>query len=231
MFDDAPVAYQSLDDAGRFLDVNLAWVKLMGYSREEVIGKPFEAFLVGLDTKAYNGKRENFKKAGYLESVHVRLTCKNGNIIDADASGRVSYDEHGGFKSTQCVLIDVTKRRLNELKMRKLVSALDESGSGVLITDLNGRIQYVNKEFSNITGYMREDIIGKNPSILQSGQQDVSFYINMWKSILDKGEWTGSLENRRKNGEVYTERLHIRPIHDASGKKTNYVGSFFDVSQ
>jgi len=101
----------------------------------------------------------------------------------------------------------------------------------VLITNPDGEIIYVNSSFSHVTGYSRDEVIGKNPRILSSGKQNRLFYENMWKSIREKGAWKGEMWNKRKNGELYPESLDIRAIHHASGGIKFFVGIFSDLTE
>jgi diguanylate cyclase (GGDEF)-like protein/PAS domain S-box-containing protein len=105
------------------------------------------------------------------------------------------------------------------------------SYSGVMITDVEGRIIEVNPAFTRITGYTLDEVSGKNPHILASGQHDHLFYQDMWDNIRKKGHWQGELWNRRKNGDIYPEWLSINPVRDKAGQLTNYVGMFSDISQ
>lgn len=190
LFEDAPLAYQSLNEAGEILNVNSAWSELLGYSRNEMIGKPFELLVVSDSLQHPFCERFNtFKQMGRVNNASLTVISKSGQHIDIEINGRISNNH--GLKHSQCVLVNVTERKQREADMKKLTCALDQAGSGVLITDLSGAIQYVNKEFSNITGYFLEEIVGKNPSILQSGKQAPVFYKKMWQTILDQGEWSG----------------------------------------
>src|SRR5450830_284990 len=105
-----------------------------------------------------------------------------------------------------------------------------ESQEGILVTDANNVILRVNRAFTTITGYTAEEIVGKNPRLLRSGRHDAAFYAGMWKAINGTGEWAGEIWNRRKNGEVYPDRLTITAVKDANGKVTNYVANLTDIS-
>ncbi len=101
---------------------------------------------------------------------------------------------------------------------------------GVLITDVHRNIEYVNPAFCTITGYSAEEVIGKNPRMLQSGHHDEAFYKTMWSSLARTGQWQGEIWNRRKNGEIYPEWENIVAIRDDAGSITNYVAIFSDIS-
>lgn len=102
---------------------------------------------------------------------------------------------------------------------------------GIMITDKHKKIISVNPAFEFVTGYSTEEVMGKNPSILQSGLHDLSFYLTMWDTISTSGVWQGEIWNRRKTGDVYPEWLTIMTVKDAEGEITNYCGIFTDLSE
>lgn len=109
-------------------------------------------------------------------------------------------------------------------------SVFINSREGISITDASGTILDVNPAFSRITGYSREEALGRNPRMLQSGRQSPEFYAVMWRTLTSQGYWSGEVWNRRKNGEVYAEILNIGAVHDATGKTVNYVALFSDIT-
>lgn len=104
------------------------------------------------------------------------------------------------------------------------------SSEGNIITDNKGIIIAVNPAFIETTGYSEEEVLGKKPNILSSGRHNIEFYINMWATVYEKGQWNGEVCNKRKNGEIYTEWLTITATTDEDGKITNYIGIFTDIS-
>ncbi|MGG4180470.1 MFS transporter [Virgibacillus pantothenticus] len=104
------------------------------------------------------------------------------------------------------------------------------TSEGIMITNIHGEIQYVNPAFTKMTGYSKEEAIGKRPSLLHSGKQDKSFYELMWQDINKHGYWQGEIWNKRKNSEVYKEWLHISTIKNNAGQIKYYVGMFNDLS-
>jgi NNP family nitrate/nitrite transporter-like MFS transporter len=107
---------------------------------------------------------------------------------------------------------------------------IDYTDEGICITDSNGIIQKVNPAFTKITGYQEEEVIGKTPSVLQSGEHDQSFYKNMWDQLLLTGKWKGLIWNKRKNQEIYQEWLTITAIKDDAGETKNFAGMFKEIS-
>lgn len=117
------------------------------------------------------------------------------------------------------------------LREHEIKSAMFEhTVDGIVITDAENRIINVNNAFSDITGFSREEVVGKNPTILKSSVHDKSFYQLMWEKIHHEGYWQGEIKNRRKNDELYIEWLSITCIKDKKGNVQNYMGIFSDVT-
>jgi diguanylate cyclase (GGDEF)-like protein/PAS domain S-box-containing protein len=128
-------------------------------------------------------------------------------------------------------LFDITQRKQDEENLRLAASVFSTSQEGILISDANNRIIDVNPAFTHLTGYSREEALGKNPSFLSaSNRQDPAFYQKMWHTLHDKGEWKGEIWNRRKTGEDYPEQLSIVAVKDDQGRLQHYVGAFSDIS-
>lgn len=122
----------------------------------------------------------------------------------------------------------LVKQRTMEL--RKLSTAVEQSANSVVITDVNGTIEYVNPKFTKVSGYSSEEAIGQNPRILKSDKQPDSYYIEMWKILSSGREWQGEFCNKTKEGRQYWELASIAPIKDETGAITNYVAIKEDIS-
>ncbi|GMR19459.1 MAG: hypothetical protein BMS9Abin36_0054 [Gammaproteobacteria bacterium] len=116
-------------------------------------------------------------------------------------------------------------------KNNQLTQVFESTLEGIIITSSEGIIQAVNPAFTEITGYLAEEVIGENPRILHSGRQNEAFYEEMWQTLLATGCWQGEVWNRRKNGEVYPEWLAITAIHDDNGKVSQYASLFNDITE
>jgi len=126
---------------------------------------------------------------------------------------------------------DVTERKKAAGKLARLGMAVDQASEAIVITDREGTIQYVNPAFERISGYSREEAVGKNPRILRSGKQDKSLYREIWQSLTRGEVWSGHLINRRKDGSLYEEDATISPVRDSSGNIVSFVGVMRDVTQ
>lgn len=132
--------------------------------------------------------------------------------------------------AARLAMLAIEKTR-TDARLNLLSNVFEEAEEGIIVTDANVRIVDVNPKFCEITGYTRQDALHQNPSMLCSGQQDPSFYKNLWQELKQKGSWRGEIWNRRKDGELYIEQLTISDISDPSGEITNYVGIFSDITQ
>lgn len=146
------------------------------------------------------------------------------------------------MKDTLARLVPAIERELREAVVRKAQRIAEEdlrlaakvfenSVEGTVITDSETTILRANKAFMDTTGYSQEEVIGKKPSILQSGRHDEDFYQHLWLSLTKQGYWQGEIWNRRKNGEVYPEWLTISAVQNDAGEVTHFIGSFTDLSQ
>lgn len=113
--------------------------------------------------------------------------------------------------------------QLDDYFLKPLISDL-----GIIITDHHTKIKYVNRSFSNITGYSLKEVRGKNPSVLQSGYYGTSFYRDMWSTIENTGQWKGEILDRRKDGRIYWESLHIMRMNNENDEVTGYIGIIYD---
>ena len=124
----------------------------------------------------------------------------------------------------------ITRQVLAEQQLQLFASVFTSAHEGIIITDLKARIIETNAAFSKITGYSREEVIGKTPGHFSSGRHGREFYEAMWEKLKSEHFWTGEIWNRRKSGDVYPELLAISTVVDAKGEPCNYIGLFTDIS-
>ena len=125
----------------------------------------------------------------------------------------------------------LTARQKAEADRLLLTTAVEQAADAVVITDAEGRIQYVNPAFTRMTGYTGVDVFGQNPRLLKSDKQDAAFYRDLWKTILSGQIWHDEVVNRRKDGTLYTEEMTITPVRDPSGLITNFIAVKQDVTE
>jgi PAS domain S-box-containing protein len=129
------------------------------------------------------------------------------------------------------VIHDITERRQAQEQLHLAAAVFENSLQGITITDAERRILAVNRAFTQITGYTPEEVLGKNPRLLQSGRHDAAFYRAMWEAIRERGHWQGEIWNRRKNGELFPQLLSIVAVHNGAGERTHYIGIFVEIGE
>ncbi|MBF0471793.1 MAG: EAL domain-containing protein, partial [Gammaproteobacteria bacterium] len=128
------------------------------------------------------------------------------------------------------VSYDISNRKKREKKLQLAANVFHFAHEGIVITDFDAVILDVNETFTTITGFTREEAIQANPRILKSERHDSHFYRQMWRSLLNHGQWCGEIWNRRKDGQVYPANLTISAIRDDKGGTSHYVALFTDIS-
>ena len=126
---------------------------------------------------------------------------------------------------------EVVLRRTNETDLRKLAQAVEQSPNAIIITDLDGKIEYVNPSFSRISGYAANEALGQTPNLLKSGQTSQQTYDELWQTISSGKPWRGELKNRKKDGRLYWDQLSISPIKDDQNRITHYLGIQTDITE
>jgi PAS domain S-box-containing protein len=124
-----------------------------------------------------------------------------------------------------------TEKNQAEEERSRLMSAIEQAGEVFVITDIDARIVYVNPAFEQVTGFLRHEVIGKNPRILKSGVQNAAFYREMWDTLTRGETWRGRLVNRRKDGTHYTEEAVISPVRDKTGAVIHYSAVKRDITE
>jgi PAS domain S-box-containing protein len=127
--------------------------------------------------------------------------------------------------------LNITERRRSEERLRKLSSAVEQAADVVVITDREGRIEYVNPAFETLTGYSPDQVQGKTPRLLKSGMQDARFYQELWQTIVGGEVYRGVLINRKKSGELYYAEKTITPVRDAAGVITHFISNDRDITE
>ncbi len=224
----------TIDSKQNIVLFNPAAEKVFSYSAAEVVGKPLVMLLPEKVRSGHPAEVEKFRKestkARFVDAQRqIQGQSKDGRLFPAEAN--ISKMELAGQTFFTAFLRDITERKQAEEDLRKLSLAIKQSQVSVVITDLEGSIEYVNPKFSEVTGYMSEEAIGQNPKILNAGIQAPGFYKDMWNSI-NKGEvWQGEFANKKKNGDLYWENAIISPIRNDNDTITHFVAVKEDITE
>jgi two-component system NtrC family sensor kinase len=174
-------------------------------------------------------KRVNYLYRHPDETSRDEIELKNGTILDRYTSPVV--DKNGISYGRIWTFRDITDRKRNDDVLQQLSIAVEQSPISVVITDAQGNITYVNRKFTECTGYTREEVLGKNPRVLRSGLASTEFYQNLWSTILQGKEWSGDFCNRKKNGDIYWEAAMITPITNPKGAITHFLAIKEDITE
>jgi len=216
-------------ESRRFIAGNQAICDMLGYAEEEIRQLKVDDIHPREDLP---GILEEFEKQARqrIKSIEgIPLRRKDGSVLYADLESNLV-----SFAGRNCMLgsfRDVTERRKAAETLARLGMAVDQTAEAVVITDREGTILYVNPAFGRITGYSREEAVGKNPRILRSGKHDESFYREMWGALFRGEVWEGHFINRKKDGTVYEEDATISPVRAASGEIVSFVAVKRDITR
>lgn len=212
-------------DKDIILDVNLRAVEMTGFSELELSGRSIFDFI-----------QEQFWRNSVIQPLNTERhqieaigITKNGEKIDC-----LVKIKNSSFKGKKVCLLsvnDVSNLIHAETELKKLSQSVVQSPTSVIITDYNGDIEYVNPKFIELTGYSLDEVKGKNPKILSSGNNYEELYKSLWTEIKCGNEWRGEFQNKKKNGELFWEFATISSITDSNGNITNFIAVKEDITE
>ncbi len=215
---------------GRFLDVNRGAEKMYGFPREYLIGKyPADLAAPGKNDmemvkscfiKALNGEPQQFEFWG------VRA---NGEHFPKIV--RLYKGHYFGEDVVIALAMDITEQKKVEDRLRQLTNAIEQSPVSVIITDTEGNIEYVNRKFTQVSGYSADEVMGQNPRLLKSGKMPQEVYEDLWRTIKAGKVWHGELLNKRKDGTLFWEDVTISPLLDEKGEIKRFLALKEDITQ
>lgn len=215
----------------RFTYVNPACEIITGYSPDEFYADPLLAKkIIHPQDLAQLGKLADISHLTRTEAV-IRWIRKDGSTIWIEHHNVPVHDSNGTLIAIEGIARNVTQQKQAEEQLALQSAALNAAANAIVITGVDGIIQWVNAAFTDLTGYTSEEAIGQNPRILKSGLQDHGFYVNLWRSIAAGKVWQGEFVNRRKDGTLYTEEQTITPLRDQNGKITHFIGIKQDITK
>jgi len=216
---------------GQYTYVSPQFENLLGYSFEETIGKsPFSFIADNNISKIIKHSDAIVEKATPFNSLVNKYKHKNSEIRIFETSGVPVYNTSGKLSGYRGVSRDITKRYLAERELHKLSMVVQQSPNTVIITNLEGKIEYINPAGCALSGYKSDELTGMNPSIFSSGSTPPETYKGLWKTLKSGNEWKGIFHNKKKTGELYWESAFIVPLRDKEGNITNYLGVKEDIT-
>jgi diguanylate cyclase (GGDEF)-like protein/PAS domain S-box-containing protein len=229
-------AIYAKDVQGRYLFVNREACRLLGRSKDRILGTYAYAGAAAAALPAAQIAKMASDDQAALQAeqpiqVEATLQTRDGERVYLSTKGALR-DLDGNTLGVFDISRDVTNLRREEARWHRWAMAFENIRDGVIITDSRCCIQTVNAAFTTITGYSAFEAVGSPVNLLQSGRHTAEFYGQMWAALRDRGHWQGEVWNRRKSGEIYPQWLTISAVRDAStGENTHYVGVFTDVTR
>lgn len=209
---------------GRYTEVNRAGAQMLGYSRDEIVGKRILDLIPPAEADRLWKEKEQLLKGGIVVSEWT-LRRKDGTYLPVEVSAKILP---GG--QWQGFVRDITERKQAEAQLRQAAIVFESTNEGIMIADAAGRLLAVNQAYERISGFRAEEVLGKNPRFQQSGRQDEAFYKELWIVLEKTGQWRGEIWNRRKNGEIFPAWENISAVKDSEGRITHYVSVLSDIS-
>jgi PAS domain S-box-containing protein len=232
IYHSAPIGI-ALVQGRNIMKVNDLLCKIADRTSVEIVGKSSLPLYLNAEEHARAGRElyDNLAERR-ISSTEVVWRHKDGSLIDVQMTAAAIDLGDGASGDWRIVtVLDVTEKKRSEEKLRMLSSAVDQSPISIVITDIKGRIEYVNPYFEKITGYSAAEAIGQTPRILKSGYHTPEYYQVVWETISAGREWNGEFHNRRKDGGAFWERATICALHNQRGEVTHYVAVKEDITE
>ncbi|NOR74121.1 MAG: PAS domain S-box protein [Draconibacterium sp.] len=161
-------------------------------------------------------------------NMELEMKQKDGEIFIGELTGKRFKSEK--LSGTIGVIRNITERKNHEKELKKLTTAVEQSANTVVITDIEGNIEYTNPKFTELTGYTAKEILGQNPRILNAGTLSKEYYLEMWQTISEGQIWKGEFHNKTKSGKLFWENVTITPIKNEHGKISNFLAVKEDIT-
>ncbi len=215
---------------GEILYLNEHYAKMHGWSRDELIGRNFSLLHPEELSQEVAALMEIIQDKGSLNAVEFSNRRKDGAIFYTLNNATLLRDEHNNPKMVASTAIDITEEKAARMELLKLSQAIRQSPVSIVITNLDGEIEYVNPKFTQVTGYSFAEALGQNPRILKSGRQEDAVYIDLWQTISQGKIWRGELLNKKKNGDIFWEAVSISPIFNQDAIVSHYIAIKEDIT-
>lgn len=230
LYEFAPVGYLALTAEGRISEINLTATTLLDLERARCVGQPFMHFIAPADRGNWQNQFSVFQQKTTHQHFDLTLLRRDGSKLDARFLGviRVSSVSDAFI---WLMFVDISERRATEEHLSKLALAVEQSPDSIMITNLDGVIEFVNPAFTLISGYSAEEVLGRSPRMLQSGLTPAETYRSLWQTVANEATWQGEFINRRKDGLLSIEAATVSPLRQPNGKITHYVSVQKDVTE
>lgn len=235
LFQEAPIAYQSLDEQGRLIQANKTWYRQLGYTKEDVIGQWLGEIIASPDKEKFQEMFEHFKQVGQISDVNIKMVKADGSTLIASYSGSIHHDPQGNFINTHCVFRDITaqlkaeqERIKSERKYKNLFSSIRDA---ILIANTERDITDCNPAFEELFGYTLEEIQGKKTVTLYENRDQFEELGQKIREHQGKIDFAHIVNYRKKSGEIFPGETNVFYLKDNQGNPEAFVGLIRDVSE
>ena len=225
--DNAEEGVYLTDERGYFKYVSDGAVRQLDYTKEEFKRMGISDIDSDFKISSLSTFFQQLKQKSSI-TFRSRHKSKSGMVFPVEINA--NYIEYRGNEYSLAFVRDITSRKQIEDRLKLLASVFTFAHEGIIITDANNDIIDVNDAFVEITGFSHDEVLGKNPKILQSGHNNEKFYAEMWESLKSKGVWRGELLNRKKSKEEYVQNSTISVVYNERGMAKNYIAIFTDIT-
>jgi PAS domain S-box-containing protein len=231
--DTAAEGIVTINSSGIIISFNKAAESIFGYPADEMIGENISILMPSPDREQHDEYVANYLKTGTAKIIGQgrEVTGLRGDGTKFPLHLAVSEVHRGTQRMFTGIMRDITEQKLAEDQLRKLSAIAEQIPASIIITNTHGDIEYVNPEFSIVTGYTMEEVVNKNTSILKSNETSTEEYKNLWDTITSGNIWRGELHNKKKNGELFWESVSITPVSNSKGKIINFLAVKEDITQ
>ncbi len=218
-----------LDTQQHFVSVHTSRPQDLLIPPDQFLGKTLSDVLpphvLSIVETAFAQARMAGVSSGHEYTLHIRQQVRHYEFSVA-----VKYSDAGETEGYVCSVRDVTQRKQSETQLQLAASVFTYAREGIIMADTQGNVVDVNDSFSRLTGYPRQEVLGRNPRFLKSDRHKPEFYRNLWRSLLEKGHWYGEIWNRHKNGNLFAALLTISAVRDKNGRTQHFVALFNDIT-
>ncbi len=231
-FGSSPIGMALIDINGKFLRVNRVLCDMFGYTENELLDHDWRQFThpddinidKGLILQLLHGEIERYE-------IHKRYYHRDTRLVWLQINVSLVRDIHGDPVNFVTQIQDITQRLLAEAQLNQLSQAVEQSTEAIIITDVIGKIEYVNDTFITQSGYSKQEVIGRYPNLLNSGENPAELFSGLWKTVRAGNTWKGELINRRKDGSLSTAYATISPLRQADGTISHFVSTQEDINE
>lgn len=228
LYERAPVAYLSLTHGGVIQDVNLRAEQLLRLPRDRLLGKHFGEWVHPDQQQTWASLLVNLRRSTTAQEAELDLLSEDGYTVPIHLD---CIRQPDGPQLLRLTLIDLTARRKIDEHLTLAAKVFTHAHEGIMITDAQANIVDVNEAFETITGYSRQDVLGRNPRLLASGLTPRGVGSEFWEALREHDFWKGEFWNRRRMGEVFVAGQTVTAIRGAQGQVQYYVALFTDVTE